>query len=233
MLIICLCFSSCCSCYYYYYIKALWAGFRLSTFKCSCVLHIYILPGFPQRMASPSPAASPHPQTNNLPRQVNDHQQPFNIPSSLPQQLRSQPTLTAQDANNTHQDFQHVPRDLLPSDPHMYWRLSEEEKTLLTQLSSAYQDTIMTLPERVPFEGGGLVPGEHGEPLSVRSMESIFESSEKNTRQLIDFVQRLGDFHLLREDDKIAMLQVAGDMCFLLLLFCLFFWVILIYMSKI
>ena len=90
----------------------------------------------------------------------------------------------------------------------MYWRLSEEEKTLLTQLSSAYQDTIMTLPERVPCEGAGLMPGRPGQPATIRSMESIFETSEKNTKQLINFVQRLVDFHLLREDDKIAVLQV-------------------------
>lgn len=102
-------------------------------------------------------------------------------------------------------DFQHVSRDLLPSDPHMYWRLSEEEKTLLTQLSSAYQDTIMTLPEREPYVEGG---GRGG--ISPRTIESIFETGEQNLKQLVTFVQRLGDFHMLRQDDKIAIIQASG-----------------------
>ena len=42
----------------------------------------------------------------------------------------------------------------------------------------------------------------------VKSIETIFETSEKNTRQLIKFVQRLSDFNQLREDDKIGILQV-------------------------
>ncbi|KAK7109865.1 nuclear hormone receptor family member nhr-8-like isoform X2 [Littorina saxatilis] len=136
------------------------------------------------------------------------HQQPKPQPHQHPT-----PTSTPRKATSvnkkTEADFQHVPRDILPSDPHMYWRLSEEEKTLLTQLSSAYQDTIMTLPERVPCEGGLLLE-QTGEHRSIKSLESIFESSEKNTKQLINFVQRLGDFHLLREDDKIAVLQASG-----------------------
>lgn len=110
------------------------------------------------------------------------------------------------------QDFQHVSRDLLPSDPHMYWRLSEEEKTQLTHLSSVYQDTIMVLPERVPCDGKSLLQKckQFGEPESIRFTESLFETSEKNTRQLIKFVQQLSDFNQLREDDKIAILQASG-----------------------
>lgn len=106
-------------------------------------------------------------------------------------------------------DFQHVPRDLLPSDPHMYWRLSEEEKTLLTQLSSAYQDTILTLPERVPASELGC---RLGNPPPPRTLENIFETAEKNVRQIVTFVQRLGDFQMLRQDDQIATLQVGVAM---------------------
>ena len=154
-------------------------------------------------MVSPSLASSLH--------QLPKPQQP--LQQLHPQQQPQQPTVSHYTNNVASQqaqpDFQHVPRDVLPSDPHMYWRLSEEEKTLLTQLSSAYQDTIMTLPERVPCEGAGLMQGRPGESATLRSMESIFETSEKNVKQLINFVQRLVDFHLLREDDKIAVLQVS------------------------
>ena len=40
-------------------------------------------------------------------------------------------------------DIKALTRDQLPSDPHMYWRLSEEERMLLTLMSSAYEDTVL------------------------------------------------------------------------------------------
>ncbi|KAL8616587.1 hypothetical protein ACOMHN_036619 [Nucella lapillus] len=139
------------------------------------------------------------------------HPQPTPPPPPTPSTTTSSaaPTPPKTSSSVKPVGFQHVARDLLPSDPHMYWRLSEEEKTMLTQLSNAYQATIMTLPERVPFEGGGLFSMEQGNSLSMHSMEHIFETSEKNMRQIVNFVQRLGDFHQLREDDKIAVLQAS------------------------
>lgn len=65
----------------------------------------------------------------------------------------------------------------------------------------------MTLPERVPF-GEGSVCGFHDLANPTRAIETIFESAEKNMRQMVTFVQRLGDFQLLRQDDQIALLQV-------------------------
>ncbi|XP_076466050.1 uncharacterized protein LOC143297522 isoform X2 [Babylonia areolata] len=149
--------------------------------------------GYPQVSQSHVVSTPPPPQTT----------QPPHLPSQNPV------SSSASGASHFTPDFQHVPRDVLPSDPHMYWRLSEEEKTLLTELSSAYQTTIMTLPERVPCEGGGLLQTEEGTSFGLQTVEHIFETSEKNMRQLIDFVQRLGDFHLMREDDKISVLQAS------------------------
>lgn len=63
----------------------------------------------------------------------------------------------------------------------------------------------MTLPEREPYVEGG---GRGG--ISPRTIESIFETGEQNLKQLVTFVQRLGDFHMLRQDDKIAIIQASG-----------------------
>nr|KAG5714183.1 hypothetical protein BaRGS_018400 [Batillaria attramentaria] len=156
-----------------------------------------------QRAAQPSPSLH-HPQLHqHLKQDLSPlHQHQHHLRGSSSSILTPEPQPASSSAAHAQGEFQHVSRDLLPSDPHMYWRLSEEEKTLLTQLSSAYQDIIMTLPEREPCPEGSCRPGE------PRSIESIFETGEKNMRQLIAFVQRLGDFHLLREDDKIATLQL-------------------------
>lgn len=45
--------------------------------------------------------------------------------------------------------FEPVPMIQLPSDPHMYWRLTEEERALLTHISATYQNTILRLPQKV------------------------------------------------------------------------------------
>ena len=45
--------------------------------------------------------------------------------------------------------FKHTPREDLPSDPYMYWRLSEEERCLLTQLSAAYQVNLSSQSGRL------------------------------------------------------------------------------------
>jgi hypothetical protein len=47
-------------------------------------------------------------------------------------------------------DFQHVSPEQLPSDPRMYWRLSNEDQTILAHITSLCQNTIMTVPETDP-----------------------------------------------------------------------------------
>ena len=97
--------------------------------------------------------------------------------------------------------FQHVPRDELPSDPYMYWRLSEEERCLLTQLSAAYQDTLLSVlkgsPPREVIKSQLITP------------QMYLEECELEARNVISFSKRMEDFRQLRQDEQIALLKAS------------------------
>ena len=97
--------------------------------------------------------------------------------------------------------FQHVPRDALPSDPYMYWRLSEEERCLLTQLSAAYQDTLLSVlkgsPPREAIKSQLITP------------ELYLQECELEARSVINFSKRMEDFRQLRQDEQIALLKAS------------------------
>ena len=126
-------------------------------------------------------------------------------PASQPQDLSihamPSPSLVAQ--SQLISSFQHVSRDAMPSDPYMYWRLSEEERCLLTQLSSAYQDTLLSvLQARPPRES---IRNELITP------EGYLQECEREARQAINFAKRMEDFRQLRTDEQIALLKASTN----------------------
>ncbi|KAL8609037.1 hypothetical protein ACOMHN_065263 [Nucella lapillus] len=95
--------------------------------------------------------------------------------------------------------FKHVSREDLPSDPYMYWRLSEEERSLLTQLSAAYQDTVLTVLQGKP-------PRENIHGLTH---EIYLHECEREASQAVSFAKRMEDFRQLRLDEQIALLKAS------------------------
>lgn len=98
-------------------------------------------------------------------------------------------------------EFHHVPRDQLPSDPYMYWRLSEEERCLLTKLSTAYQDTVLSILQSNP-------PKDYIIPESL-SKDCYLQECEAQTRNAIRFVKQMEDFQQLNIDNQIALLKAS------------------------
>ena len=144
-----------------------------------------------QTTPSPSTPATSQPQAYGTTSQSQDCEHDLNsIPSA---------SLVAQ--SQVISTFQHVPRDELPSDPYMYWRLSEEERCLLTQLSAAYQDTILSVLKGSP-------PREViNSQLITREM--YLQECELEARNVISFSKRMEDFRQLRQDEQIALLKAS------------------------
>lgn len=97
--------------------------------------------------------------------------------------------------------FEHVPREQLPSDPFMYWRLSEEERCLLTKLSAAYQDTLLSVLQTNP-------PKVFLKAEDITN-EFYFEESDVEVRSAINFAKRMEDFQTLRTDEQVALLKAS------------------------
>ncbi|XP_076470016.1 nuclear hormone receptor family member nhr-8-like [Babylonia areolata] len=95
--------------------------------------------------------------------------------------------------------FKHVSHEELPSDPHMYWRLSEEERSLLTQLSSAYQDTLLSLLQRGPPR----------EEVQHWTLDIYLQEFELEVGHAVNFAKRMEDFRQLRLDEQIALLKAS------------------------
>ena len=98
-------------------------------------------------------------------------------------------------------DIKALTRDQLPSDPHMYWRLSEEERMLLTLMSSAYEDTVLvSLRERQ-----GSVTLE----ASTYTLVDFLADCDSQVRHSVDFAKRREDFQQLDCDDRIACFRAS------------------------
>nr|KAG5705230.1 hypothetical protein BaRGS_011256 [Batillaria attramentaria] len=78
----------------------------------------------------------------------------------------------------------------------MYWRLSEEERMILTLLSSAYENTVLsTLKERQTFPQF---------EMSKFTATDYLDEYDRQFRLMVSFVKQLEDFQKLKLDDQIA-----------------------------
>lgn len=98
-------------------------------------------------------------------------------------------------------DLKALTREQLPSDPKMYWRLSEDERMLLTLMSSAYEDTVLaTLRERQ--SSVKLDP-------TTYTLIHFLADCDAQVRHSVDFAKRLEDFQRLDLDDRIACFRAS------------------------
>ncbi|XP_076439671.1 vitamin D3 receptor B-like [Babylonia areolata] len=116
----------------------------------------------------------------------------------LPQEV---PVTAGQQEIDT--SFQHVPHDQLPSDPHQYWRLGNEERALLTDLTIAYQQTVLKLPQ------------VHADGVSAVNVQSILSRCQRFATDIVNFVKRVPDFRALHMADQVAALKGASWRTFL------------------
>lgn len=100
------------------------------------------------------------------------------------------------------ESFQHIPHEELSSDPHKYWRLSDEERALLTDITVAYQQTVLKLPE-------------HMDCTRCVNVESILYRCQRFATDIVNFVKRVPDFRVLRMQDQVAVLKGASWRTFL------------------
>ncbi|KAK7486209.1 hypothetical protein BaRGS_00022532 [Batillaria attramentaria] len=101
-------------------------------------------------------------------------------------------------------DFQHVAREELPWDMKLYWPLTNDERQLLTQLSSAYQDMMMAM-----------VSPEHAERPRIRAgqaitVEDLLFTLEQSLRKCVHFSKAIPEFHRLRKADQISTLKASA-----------------------
>lgn len=120
-------------------------------------------------------------------------------PPPTTQNTTCAPETTQLTLSNFTTSFKHVSREELPSDPYMYWRLSEEERSLLTQLSAAYQDTVLAVLQGSP-------PREN---VTSPSHDFYLQECEQEAGQAVSFAKRMEDFRQLRLDEQIALLKAS------------------------
>ena len=93
--------------------------------------------------------------------------------------------------------------DQLPSDPDLYWRLSEDQRSLLTTLSAAYQDTLLSSlsrwPRLVVFDESNI------------DWQLFMDDFDMTARDAISFVKRLADFQVLSMNDQISCFKSTLD----------------------
>ncbi|KAK7110569.1 nuclear hormone receptor family member nhr-8-like [Littorina saxatilis] len=98
--------------------------------------------------------------------------------------------------------FKHVPRDQLPSDPFMYWIVSGEERLVLANLTIAYQEVLLSLPER------GLC---RNVPISDNYfIHDFLNEIDDAMYKIVQFSKHIPDFRLVRKEDQIAMLKSSA-----------------------
>ncbi|XP_076438466.1 vitamin D3 receptor-like [Babylonia areolata] len=98
--------------------------------------------------------------------------------------------------------FRHVEREQLPWDMKLYWLLREEERSLLTKLTTAYTNIQITLHPPQPSDNFQL-----DQPLSLHSIMFILEST---LRKCVHFAKTVPDFMELPEADQIAILKASA-----------------------
>ncbi|KAK7110570.1 hypothetical protein V1264_014419 [Littorina saxatilis] len=99
--------------------------------------------------------------------------------------------------------FRHVEREELPWDIQMYWRLTTEERSLLTQLTSAYTNIQIVQPP--PEQPENFHPEQ--QPLCVDNLIYILDAT---LRKCVNFAKTVEDFRQLREADQIACLKASA-----------------------
>lgn len=95
--------------------------------------------------------------------------------------------------------FKHVPKELLPSDPRMYYKLTNSENSILSHVTKAYQETLAAMPEMGPYS----------EAKQYQKAADLINHSEVCVRKLIMFVKHLDDFKRLSQEDQIAALKAC------------------------
>ncbi|CAG5133648.1 unnamed protein product [Candidula unifasciata] len=95
--------------------------------------------------------------------------------------------------------FRHVPKQLLPADASMYYKLTLAESSLLAHVTKAYQETLAAMPEMGPYS----------EPKQYQKAADLVNHSEVCVRKLIMFVKYLDDFKRLSQEDQIAALKAC------------------------
>lgn len=93
--------------------------------------------------------------------------------------------------------FQHVSLDRLPSDPLMYWHLTEEERGLLGELTSAYENTIL---HHIPTFRPHII-------LGVLTPAFVLNGCRSFAHSVVTFFKRVRDFRSLTLEDQMAVLQ--------------------------
>lgn len=97
------------------------------------------------------------------------------------------------------ESYQLISHNQLPSDPQMYWRLSEEERMLLTLLSSVYEETVLS----------SLKCDKNKKNISVLTINDYLDEYEVQVRQTINFVRRLEDFRRLASDEQVTIFKAT------------------------
>nr|KAG5714184.1 hypothetical protein BaRGS_018401 [Batillaria attramentaria] len=88
-----------------------------------------------------------------------------------------------------------------------YWLLTSDERATLTQLTSAYQDTMMKLTDRDPDKRLSL--GSSG----GMTLEDFFYVVEQVLHLCVRFAKALPDFWQLKQPDQIAILKTSSMQC--------------------
>lgn len=101
-------------------------------------------------------------------------------------------------------DFEPIPAHQLPSDLHMYWRLTDEERALLTQISATYQNTILRLPKK----GGA---SEHTErSFNSITLEDLLGRCDVCANNVVKLMKGLVDYRQLQVEDQLATLKACA-----------------------
>lgn len=98
--------------------------------------------------------------------------------------------------------FHHVALDQLPSDPFMYWLVSSEERLVLANLTTAYQDVLLTLSERGLYRNVPL--------CDTYFLHDFLNEIDDAMYRIVQFSKHIADFRLVGKEDQIAMLKASA-----------------------
>ncbi|KAL8558887.1 hypothetical protein ACOMHN_054318 [Nucella lapillus] len=106
--------------------------------------------------------------------------------------------------SKTQRGFEPLSQGQLPSDPHMYWRLTEEERALLTHISSTYQNTILRLPQ----QGGASEVTERA--VNNITLENLLGRCDVCAHNVVKLMKGLADYRTLQVEDQLAALKACA-----------------------